>query len=297
MSEKFAGLWPALVTPFDSQGKLSFTALEALVDKFIEEQLEGVYVTGSTGQWPLLTTSEREAILECVVQRSKGRLAVMAHVGAMTTDEAVHLAKHAARVGADAVSSVTPIYYGYSADVVFAHYGRIGSATELPLFIYHFESANKLGLGAREYARRILAIPNIGGMKVTSPDLYLMGLLQAHLGDRLRLFSGADELMCHALFSGAIGAIGTFYNLWGSACRQARIAAASQPAQQTHRFMQSLQTAIATVLESGSTWSFLQAAIRQKHGIDIGRPRAPLGMLDREWPEEDVARIVAMVGP
>ena len=59
-------------------------------------------------------------------------------------------------------------------------------------------------------------------MKITDHDLYPFGLIHAYAGDRLRLFSGADEVMCHAVPRGAVGAIGTFYNLWGPACACAR---------------------------------------------------------------------------
>lgn len=295
MTRQLGGMWPALVTPFGANGKVALDVVEQLVDLFAKQGMDGLYVTGSTGQWPLLTVDERQAIIERAVKASAGRIPIMAHIGAVATDDAVTLAKHAAKVGADAVSTVAPIYYPHSADVVFEHYRRIGAASDLPLFVYHIELAQKLSVGAKEYTERILALPNIAGMKITSGDLYLFGLIHSHAGDRLQLFSGADEVMCQAVLSGSIGAIGTFYNVYGPACRRAREAMVAGQVAQAGAFMQKFQEVIARVIASGSIWSFFRAAMQHKYDIDIGMPRAPLGVMDKPWDEAEVAKLVAMV--
>lgn len=295
MTRRFGGMWPALVTPFGADGKPALDVVERLVDLFAKQGLDGLYVTGSTGQWPLLTIEERQAIVERCVKASAGRIPIMAHVGAVATDDAVTLAKHAAKVGADAVSTVAPIYYPHSADVVFEHYRRIGAASDLPLFVYHIELAQKITVGAKEYTERILALPNIAGMKITAGDLYLFGLIHSHAGDRLQLFSGADEVMCQAVLSGSIGAIGTFYNVFGPACQRARAAMVAGQVEKAGSFMLAFQQAISRIVSSGSMWSFFRAAMRHKYDLDIGMPRAPLGIVDKPWDEAEVAKLVASV--
>ena len=295
MTRRFGGMWPALVTPFGADGKPALDVVEQLVDLFAKEGMDGLYVTGSTGQWPLLTVAERQAIVERCVKASAGRIPIMAHVGAVATDDAVTLAKHAAKVGADAVSTVAPIYFSHSSDVVFEHFRRVGAASDLPLFVYHIDQAQKISLSTTDYAERILALPNIAGMKITAGDLYLFGLIHSYAGDRLQLFSGADEVMCHAVLSGSIGAIGTFYNLFGPACRRAREAMVSGQVEKARSFMLAFQQVIARVIASGSIWSFFRAAMRQKYGLDIGAPRAPLGIMDKPWAEADVAELVVLV--
>jgi N-acetylneuraminate lyase len=295
MTPRFGGLWPAMLTPTAPDGRPALAVCEQLVDLFARQRLGGIYLVGSTGQWPLFTVEERKAVAECVVKAAAGRLPVMVHVGAATTADAVALAEHAARVGASAVSAVGPIYYGHSPDAVFEYYRRIGSATSLPLFAYHLSGVSQMKLGPREYAERLLAVPNVAGMKITDHDLYPFGLIHAFAGDRLQLFSGADEVMCHAVLSGAVGAIGTFYNLWGPACARAREATVGGDVAAGRAFMLRFQTAIADVLGSGGTWSFLRAAMRLKYGIDVGMPRPPLGATDRPWGDADVRRVVEMV--
>lgn len=295
MAQTLGGIWPALLTPFDAAGRPAWNAIDQLVELFVSQQLDGLYIIGSTGQWPLLTLDERRAIAERVVRASAGRIPVMVHVGAATTADAVTLARHAASIGADAISTVAPIYYPHGADVVFQYYREVGAASDLPLFVYHLSLVNQLRLPAPEYVERLLALPNIAGMKITDVDLYLFGQIRAHAGERLQLFSGADEVLCHAVLSGAIGAIGTFYNLWGPECRVARQAVVNGDVHQGLAFMQRFQVAIGRILRSGSVWSFLRAAMLRRYQIDVGMPRAPLGSLDRPWDPQELDEILALM--
>ena len=295
MKNGFSGLWPAMLTPLTADGKPAFDVMEQLVELFVRQNLDGIYLTGSTGQWPLLTLDERTSIIDCVAKAAAGRIPVMAHIGATSTDDAVTLARSAARSGVAAVSSVAPIYYSHSQDVVFAHYRKIGAAAELPFFAYHLSITSTAALNPKHYAEQLLSIPNIAGMKITDVNLYLFGLIQAGTEGRLKLFSGADETLCHAVVSGAVGAIGTFYNLWGPACKKARQAMVDGDVAAAGRFMLRFQSAISQIVDSGSIWTFLRAAMKLKHNLDIGLPRPPLGLADKPWEDSQVQAILDLV--
>ena len=161
------------------------------------------------------------ALAECVVKTAAGRIPVMVHVGATTTADAVTLVRHAEHVGADAVSSVAPIYYSHGAEAIFQHCHRIGAATGLPLYVYHLSIVHQAALSPIEYTCRLLELPNIAGMKLTDRDMYMLGLIEAYGGKRLRIFSGADEIVLSAVLIGAIGAIGTFLQPRGPICDRA----------------------------------------------------------------------------
>ena len=295
MTKNLGGVWPAMITPLREDGTPNLEVVDQLVETFVSQNLGGLYILGSTGQWPLLSVSDRRDVAERVVQTAAGRIPVIVHVGAAATDDAVELTRHAESIAADGVSSVTPIYYPQSVDGVFEHYRRIGEASSLPLYVYHLSSVNQVSLGAREYAKRVLDLPNIGGMKITDVDLNLFGLISETVGDRLQLFSGADPLVCHAALSGAIGAIGTFFNLWGDAATLARQRFVEGDFEAGRRFSAAIQTAIEDIIRARSIWSFLESAMRLKYGIEIGRPRAPLGALDEEWDDADVERLIQRV--
>ena len=284
-----------MLTPLDSSGNPAFNETEKLVELFVRQGMDGLYLLGSTGQGPLLSLAHRQSIAECVVGTAAGRIPVMVHVGAVATDDAISLARHARQIGADSISSVGPIYYRAPADAVFEHYRRIGAAGELPFFVYHLSIVNTLALRGREYVDRLLGIPHIAGMKYTEGDLYQLGLICSYAGDRLRVFSGADELLCQAALCGTCGAIGTFYNIWGPACQKARRDFCGGSLSAGQQFMSVFQQALDEVLSSQSTWSFLRAAMRIKYGIDIGPCRAPLGVSDHAWDDSNVERILALV--
>ncbi len=295
MTQKYQGIWPAMLTPLDSAGEPALGEAEKLVELFAEQKLDGIYLLGSTGQGPLMSVPQRQAVAECVVRTAAGRIPVMVHVGAVSTDDSVALAHHASKIGANAISSVGPIYYRAGTDAVFEHYRRIGAAGGLPFFVYHLSSVNTLSLGGREYVDRLLGLPNIAGMKFTERDLYQLGLICAYSQDRLKVFSGADEVFCQAAMSGACGAIGTFFNVWGVECRAARQAFVGGSVAAGSRFMKVLQLALDEILSSQSTWTFLRAAMRIRYKIDIGPCRAPLGVTDGPWKEADVERLLAAV--
>jgi N-acetylneuraminate lyase len=295
MSNKFRGLWPALLTPMTAEGKPNFPVLERMVNLYAEQKLDGIYTTGSTGQWPLMSFEERASVVDCVVKTAAGRLPIMAHIGSVTTEESIQLAKRAKACGADAVSSVAPIYYAHSQPVIFEHYRRVAAATDLPFFAYHLYVTSTTPISPQQYATQLKTVPNLVGMKVTDLNVYTFGLIQSLTEGKLLLFSGADEVLCHAVVSGSVGAIGTFYNLWGPACQRARQAMVEGKVEVATKFMLRFQLAIAKVLESGSIWSFLRSAMQLKYDLDIGAPRAPLGMADQAWEDAKVREIVQLV--
>ncbi len=278
MTQKFGGVWPAMLTPLDEAGRPALEQIDQLIELFIEQRLGGLYILGSTGQGLLLSREERMAVAARIVKQNAGRLPVIVHVGANTTDEAIHLARHACEIGADAISSVGPVYYPLPADDIFEHYDRIGAAGDLPFFVYQIDVVNQPKIPLQQYVARVLEIPNIAGMKITSSDLYQFGLVHRNGRGRLTLFSGTDQLFCHALLSGAAGAIGTFYNLWGPECRAAREALLAGKVVAASRFMLAFQQVTYEAHMIG-IWPFLRAAMQCRYNLDIGPMRAPLAQV------------------
>jgi len=149
-------VWPAMLTPLDESGIPCREATERLVEVLVEQGLGGLFVLGSTGQGVLLSASERKQVAEWIVQTAAGRTPIMVHVGATTTDVAIDLARHAEQIGADAVSTVPPIYYPVDTATTLEHYRRIGAATGLPFFPYHAFFLQQSLPSAHEYAERLL---------------------------------------------------------------------------------------------------------------------------------------------
>lgn len=284
MMDRFSGLWPALFTPVATTGEPDTNQLAKLVDLLVGQGLDGLYILGSTGQGVLFTEEQRKRITEVVVEVNAGRIPLMVQVGALTTAESIRLAKHAAATKASAISSVGPIYFTGSAKNALEHYRQISTATDLPFFPYQLGS-NTMG-DITTFINELLEIPNVVGMKLTTGQLMEISAIHTYAGDRLRLFSGADELLCHASLCGTSGAIGTFYNLWGVACKKVIDAFKGGDYVLAKTFMLELQKTILYVLPN--IWTFLRTAMILKYEIDIGQTKPPLGTKQAPWEEEEV---------
>lgn len=285
MPEQLKGLWPAMFTPVDKNGKLQVTELEKLVELLIAQEVDGLYLLGSTGQGFLFNEAERMQIAELSLQIVNKRLPVMVQVGALNTEESVRLARHASQAGADAISSVGPIYYGATDNMAFEHYRRIAAATDLPFFPYQIGTAVSFPL-----IDRLMQVDNIAGMKLTTQNLLEISKIHQVAGSRFQLFSGADELMCHAALCGTAGAIGTTYNLLGEACKGIREEFLNGQVQQGQAFMLGLQDMINEVIPN--IWAFFRRAMVLKHKIDIGDPKPPLLAAPLKWSDEEILGMV-----
>lgn len=206
---KLAGILPAMITPLDAEGDFNSRAFERLLERVYAANVHGVYLCGSTGEGMLQSTAQRKAIAEVAVRNSPLGKQVIVHVGANTTAEAIELSRHAARVGAHAVSSLPPLVGGYSFAEIKTFYEQLAAASELPLLLYYFPEVSP-AIKTADQILELAAIPNVAGLKYTEYDLYTMLRLKQQ---GATVFYGRDEMLNAGLLFGADGAIGSFYNI------------------------------------------------------------------------------------
>lgn len=273
----FTGNWPAMITPLHDDGRLRLESVPLLVDRFVQEHAGGIYLGGSTGQGPLLTTEERKALTEATVQASAGRLPVMVHVGAIRVEEAIELARHAADVGAAAVSSVVPMYYPPTLTSSMEHYRRIASVTDLPFYAYSFAIPN---CTVEQYVEELMQIPHARGLKFTSLNMYELTRLKLASGGRLNVLSGADESYLAAQAQGADGAIGSSQNIALPLFNAVIRTAEAGQWQEARRLMQLIIRLVHEVT-LGSGIASLHTILTQQ-GIPCGQPRHPFPQAESE---------------
>ncbi len=280
-SNIFQGLWPALFTPVNPDGTFNPKELEKLIELLVDQQVDGVYLLGSTGQGFLFSEEERKEITRATLEIANKRIPVMVQVGAMNTEESIRLAKHAAKFGADGISSVGPIYYGASVDMAFEHYRRIAQATDVPFFPYQIGNAANF-----QVIDKLLELPQVHGMKLTTDKMLEISNIKNRAGDQWKLFSGADELMCQAALCGTVGAIGTSYNLFGPTCKYIREAFLDGETRHAMDYMLTFQKFIDTIIPV--IWSFFNRAMYLRYDITIGEPKPPLLGKVLPWSDEEI---------
>lgn len=289
MKEKFKGLWPAMFTPVLENGEPAFGELEKLTELFISQGMDGLYILGSTGQGVLFTEEQRKKVTEVASGVISGRIPVIVQVGSLTTDESVRLARHAENCGVDGISSVGPIYFSGSAEMALEHYRKIAGATDLPFLPYQLGN-NFIPGDTLSFIKSLMEIPQVAGMKLTTNQLLEISTIHNYAGDRLKLFSGSDELLCHAALCGTVGAIGTFYNLWGVICKRVLNEFTNGNFQMAREFMLSFQKTIQLILPN--IWTFFRKAMLLRYEIDIGPAKAPLGNTQTAWKDDEVIKIM-----
>jgi N-acetylneuraminate lyase len=208
MFKPFAGVMPAVVTPLTAEGELDVECLERLLARMYGAGASGVYLCGHTGEGPLLPGHIRREVAQVAVQHTPPGRQVLLHVGAMSTAEAVGLARDAVRAGAHGVSSLPPIG-AYSFDEVKAYYQALSDAAGVPVFVYYFPQYST-AIQTVEEILELCAIPAVAGLKYTDFDLYRLSLI--HRSGPV-IFNGRDEVLAAGLLMGADGGIGSFYNL------------------------------------------------------------------------------------
>ena len=283
------GLWPALLTPVTSEGKVNEKELEKIIELIVAQQLDGIYLLGSTGQGFLYAEEERKHIAKLSLEITNKRLPVIVHVGALSTDESVRLAQHAAAHGADGISSVGPIYYATSPAMGLQHYKRIANATTLPFFPYQIGNAPMTD----DMIGELLEIPNVKGLKLTTGNLLEISAINIKSKGAWKLFSGADELMCQAAVCGTVGAIGSTYNLFGPVCQYVRREFLNGNVKLGMDFMLEFQELILEILPC--IWTFFQRGMQLRYGIDIGTAKAPLLSPELSWSDEELMKRIQSI--
>ena len=266
------GAYSALYTPFRKDGSLNEEMVEKTIEYGMSRGLNGFYLTGSTGEGFLLSKDERKRVYDRAVKTVRGRAKLIAHVGCLATDDAVALAKHAAKVGIDWVSSVAPVYFGQNFDAAFAHYNAIAGATDLPFMIY---SAGAQVVPDRDV--RFFEIPNVKGMTFTGYAYWTVKQLKRRLPKPAIFFAGADEqeLCAFAYGDTFSGCIGTTDNMIPAhharicaLAAEGRFAEAQPLMDDVVRFVELVVSA-----PNASYWKSVMRYI----GLDCGPARSPAG--------------------
>jgi len=206
----FVGVIPAMMTIFDKNEEIDEKATRDFVNFLIKKGVDGLYLTGSTGEGFLMTGEERKQVVEIVVSEVAGRIPVMVHVGDIGTKKSIELAKHAYEAGADAVSSVPPFYWKFKEDNMFQYYKDISEATPLPMIVYNVPLAGSIGI---DFVKKLSTIENVKGVKYTLQSHYEIVQMKEMIGDDFIIYSGCDEMAASGLMNGADGIIGSFYNI------------------------------------------------------------------------------------
>ena len=286
----FKGVIPAVISVFHKDEELDEQGTREFIRYLMSMDIGGLYVTGSTGETWMMTAEERMRQVEIVMEEVGDKIPVVVHVGAMSTREAIKLAKHAEKFGAAGVSSVPPFYFKYNADQIFNYYKDVAEATSLPMIVYNIPLA---GMMTVDQIIRLSTIENVKGVKYTGTALFEVMQIKDGCKEGFQVYGGCDELGSSNIAIGVDGIIGSFYNviadhyikIWNAV-------KASDVALATKLQRQAVHVIFAGI-NSGSMMACMKVWLRAA-GLPGGWSRRPFSNFSEEEEKALVAKLVAI---
>lgn len=207
----FIGAGTALITPF-SGGEIDYVTLERLINWQIEESIDAIIISGTTGESPTLSREEKKSLLDFALKTVKGRVPVIAGTGTNSTSDSILLSKDAEALGADGLLVVTPYYNKPSQRGLYAHYEAIAEAVSLPVILYNVPGRTSVDL-LPETVIALSKIPNITGLKEASGKPQRVEMLKGNVPEGFRIYTGNDPEIAEFMERGAHGVISVLSNV------------------------------------------------------------------------------------
>src|ERR1700719_5223488 len=207
----FRGSFTALVTPFQN-GTIDEKAFRALVVWQIDEGTKGLVPVGTTGESPTLSHHEHKQVVEWCVEETRGRVPVIAGAGSNSTREAVDLAQHAEKAGADAVLVVTPYYNKPTQEGLYQHFKAINDAIGIPIIVYNIPPRSVIDMSV-DTMTRLFELENIAGVKDATANVIRVSQQRAAIGADFNQLSGEDASALGFMAHGGHGCISVTANV------------------------------------------------------------------------------------
>jgi 4-hydroxy-tetrahydrodipicolinate synthase len=220
----FRGSFTALVTPFHN-GTLDEKAFRALVVWQIDEGTNGLVPVGTTGESPTLSHEEHQQIVEWCIEEARGRVPVVAGAGSNSTREAIDLARHAEKAGADAVLVVTPYYNKPTQEGLYQHFKAVNDAIGIPIIIYNIPARSVIDMSV-DTMKRLYELKNVAGVKDATASMARVSQQRAALGPEFTQLSGEDATALGFMAHGGHGCISVTSNVAPRLCAEFQSACA-----------------------------------------------------------------------
>jgi len=207
----FKGAGVAIITPFTEDG-INFEELGRIIEDQIAGGTDAIVITGTTGESATMTDDEHKAAIRYAVEKTAGRIPVIAGTGSNETAYALQLSKYAEQVGADALLVVTPYYNKCTQKGLIQHFTTIADAVNIPLILYNVPSRTGVNIQTATYAE-LAKHPRIVAVKEASGDLSAVARIRHACGDELAVYSGNDDQIVPIMSLGGLGVISVLSNV------------------------------------------------------------------------------------
>ncbi len=206
----FTGSGVALVTPFTKEG-VDYDKLGELIEFHIANKTDAIIICGTTGEASTMPDAEHKEAIRFTVEKTAGRIPVIAGTGSNDTPHAIDLSKYAEETGCDGILVVTPYYNKTTQKGLYLHFKAIADSVDIPIILYNVPGRTKLPI-ALDTLEKLAKIDNIVAIKEASGDIAYLSHVAARVPE-LAIYSGNDDMVVPALSVGGLGVISVAANI------------------------------------------------------------------------------------
>ena len=208
------GIIPPILTPMDEEENVNEKELRNQVNRLIGAGVHGIFAFGTNGEGYALSESEKESILEVVIEETAGRVPVYAGSGCITTKDTIRMSQKAKSLGADVLSVITPWFAAASQNDLLEHYKEVAKAVDIPIVLYNIPARCGNALLPATVAR-LAEIDNIVGAKDSSGSFdNMLQYIELTREKDFAILSGNDSLIYWNLLAGGAGGIAGCANVF-----------------------------------------------------------------------------------
>lgn len=209
----FTGAGVAIVTPFNEDESINYDKLDQLIDYHCNNGTDSIIICGTTGESATMSEKEHMECVKFAIERTKGRLPIIAGTGSNCTRTAIDMSKEAVSYGADGLLVVTPYYNKATQEGLVGHYTAVAKEAKAPIIMYSVASRTGCNIEPATAARLIKEVDNIVGIKEASGNISQVAKIM-HLTDgKADLYSGNDDQIVPILSLGGKGVISVLSNV------------------------------------------------------------------------------------
>lgn len=212
-------LYTALTSSFNSDGSINKEAMNAFIKYNIEvSNVDGLYVNGSTGEFPMITLKMKKELLETVKELTNENIKLIAQVGSTSIFETIELGKYAESLGYKKLSIISPFYFKLDFDAYYQYYKKVSESLNSEIYPYYIPHLTGVTF-TNEEIQKILNIPKVKGIKFSCPNVQQLQEVRHQNPDK-EVYWGWDEMMISGLMANVTGFIGSTYSLNGINARR-----------------------------------------------------------------------------
>ena len=289
--KKLEGLVAAAHTPFNADGSVNLELIAKQAETLIKQKVTGVYISGTTGEGICCSLAERKAVFDEWVKAAKGKLFLIAHIGALALPDVQELGAYAVKCGMDATSIVPPNFFkpGSIGALVAYLQEALKTSEKLPFYYYH-TSMSGVNFDMQKFLEEADGkIKNLAGIKFNYPDLYMFQRCMRACGGKYDITWGIDEWFAGAVALGAKSAIGSTYNYSAGIYYKIWDAVKTGDLKKAEKGMKQVCDIVDILVQYGGVAG--GKAMMAVWGLDMGGVRLPNVSLSDEAKADCVARL------